>query len=87
MSQFKTIHHSANRFALENEDGQEVGYLDFHVDEQHYYLDYVYVNPLFRGQSVGQKIVQVAIDNAQKNALKPVPICGYARTVMLRMTR
>lgn len=48
------IERSATRFAIQNAEGQELGYLDFHVDDVYYYLDYVYVNPAFRGQSVGK---------------------------------
>ncbi len=85
MNHYTTIDHSSTRFALENEHGQEMGYLDYHVDSVHYFLDYVYVNPAFRGQSVGQHIVRAALDFAQSQHLKAVPICGYARTVMQRM--
>lgn len=87
MSDFKLVNHSANRFSLENADGQEVGYLNYHVDAQNYYLDYVYVSPNFRGQSVGQHIVKAAMDASSAQSLKPVPICGYAKTVMQRMSR
>ena len=80
-----TIDRTPTRFALEDERGQEMGYLDYHIDSQHYFLDYVYVNPAFRGQSVGQHIVRAALDFAQNQGLKAVPICGYARTVMQRM--
>lgn len=79
------IDRSPTRFALENEQGQEMGYLNYHVDDAHYFLDYVYVDPTFRGQSIGQQIVRVALDRAQLDHLKAVPICGYARTVMQRM--
>lgn len=85
MNHHTTIDRSPNRFALENEHGQEMGYLDYHVDSVHYFLDYVYVNPAFRGQSVGQNIVRAALGFAQSQHLKAVPICGYAQTVMQRM--
>ena len=79
------IERSATRFAIQNADGQELGYLDFHVDDVYYYLDYVYVNPAFRGQSVGQDIVKAAIAAAEQRNLKPMPICGYAKVVMKRI--
>ena len=85
MEHHATIDRSSTRFALENEQGQEMGYLNYHVDDAYYFLDYVYVNPLFRGQSIGQQIVRVALERAQSEHLKAVPICGYARTVMQRM--
>lgn len=68
-------------------DADKVGYLNFSKDEGHFYLDYVYVSPAWRGHGVGQQIVARGLEMAAAAGLKPVGICGYAHAVMQYMNR
>ena len=83
MAEYKVVPVHDRRIDL-HKDGEKVGYLDFHEGIGSFYLDYVYVEPEFRGQEIGVEIVRAGIRLAREKNLAPKPICGYAGTIMKR---
>ena len=44
-------------------------------------IDHTEVNPIYRGQDVGKKLVLAAVDYARKKNAKIVPLCPFAKSV------
>ena len=44
-------------------------------------IDHTEVNPEFKGQQVGNKLVMAAVDFARKQGLKIIPLCPFAKSV------
>lgn len=44
-------------------------------------IDHTEVNPDFRGQDVGKKLVQASVDFARERHLKIIPLCPFAKRV------
>lgn len=66
-------------------DGERLGSLDFTRPEPGTLrIEYVEVAPELRGSGLGRELVQAAVDWARDSDMKIVPICGYARAVIMR---
>lgn len=83
MAEYTTVPVNDRRIDIKK-DGEHVGHLDFHEGVGSLYLDYVYVEPQFRGQEIGVEVVKAGLRLAQEKNLAPKPICGYAGIVMKR---
>ncbi|MDO5510200.1 MAG: GNAT family N-acetyltransferase [Weeksellaceae bacterium] len=83
MADYKIHHVTDKQFEL-HKDGENVGFLNHHSTEEKFYLDYVYVEPKHRGKEIGVKLVEAGLEMAEEKNLKPIPICGYAGSVMRR---
>lgn len=44
-------------------------------------IDHTEVNPAFKGQSIGNKMVMEAVAFARENNLKIIPLCPFAKSV------
>ena len=44
-------------------------------------IDHTEVNPEFKGQGVGYKMVHAAVDYARENKIKIIPLCPFAKSV------
>jgi uncharacterized protein len=66
-----------NRFAF-SEDGQEAE-LVYRVNGNRLVLIHTGVPEFFRGQGIGARLVQAAVDRASKSGETVVPLCPYAR--------
>lgn len=44
-------------------------------------IDHTEVNPDFKGQSVGKKMVLEAVQYARKNNFKIIPTCSFAKSI------
>lgn len=44
-------------------------------------IDHTEVNPEFKGQGVGEKLVMSAVEFARENNLKILPLCPFAASV------
>lgn len=44
-------------------------------------IDHTAVNPDFKGQSVGKKMVLEAVQYARENNLKIIPTCSFAKSL------
>jgi len=66
-------------------DGERLGSLDYTLpDAGVMRIEYVEVAPALRGSGMGHQLVQAAVDWARDSDRKIVPICGYARAVIMR---
>jgi predicted GNAT family acetyltransferase len=44
-------------------------------------IDHTAVSPDYRGQGIGNKLVEKAVDYARKNNITILPLCSFARSV------
>ena len=44
-------------------------------------IDHTEVDPSLKGQGVGQKLVQAAVEKARKEHFKIMPLCPFAKSV------
>ncbi len=80
---YEVKHISDQKLEL-HQNGENMGYLDYHTDSTYFYLDYVYVEPKYRNNQVGIEVVREGVKLALEKGLIPKPICGYAAAVMKR---
>ncbi|MBZ9629590.1 N-acetyltransferase [Salegentibacter sp. LM13S] len=45
-------------------------------------IDHTEVDPDFKGEGVGKKMVKAAVDFAKENKLKVIPLCPFAKKVI-----
>lgn len=69
---------------LLRKQGEEIGRLDFFRENGRMRIDYVGVDPQYRGQGLAKQLVDAAVVWAREENWKIVPICPYARAVLLR---
>lgn len=65
-------------------DGERIGRLDFVNADGRMRIDYVGVDPQYRGKGLAQQLVEAAVSLAREEGWKIVPVCPYARAVLLR---
>ena len=66
-------------------DGERHGFLEFTRPEVGLMrIEYVEVSPELRGTGLGRRLVEKAVDFAKDAELRVVPICSYARAVIIR---
>lgn len=66
-------------------DGERFGSLEFTRPEVGVLrIEYVEVAPELRGSGLGRQLVSAAVDWAKDSQMKIVPICSYARAVIMR---
>jgi uncharacterized protein len=75
---------SSGRFELLS-DGRAQGYLDYSLsDEATVCIDYVEVAPALRGQQMGNRLVDAAVEWARSNSHQVIARCSFARAVLHR---
>lgn len=52
--------------------------------EDKFIIDHTEVNPEFKGQGVGEKLVMSAVSFARENNLKIMPLCPFAASVFAK---
>ncbi|PKD21533.1 GNAT family acetyltransferase [Salegentibacter salinarum] len=45
-------------------------------------IDHTEVDPDFKGEGVGKKMVKAAVDFAKENKLKVIPLCPFAKKII-----
>lgn len=66
-------------------DGERLGFLEFTRPEVGVMrIEYVEVSPELRGKGLGRQLVAKAVEFAKDTQLRVVPICSYARAVIVR---
>lgn len=69
---------------LLRKQGEDIGRLDFFRESGRMRIDYVGVDPQYRGQGLAKQLVDAAVAWAREENWKIVPVCPYARAVLLR---
>jgi predicted GNAT family acetyltransferase len=64
------------------------GYLEYSLpDAGTMVIHFVEVDPALRGQGMGERLVDAAVDWARVNGRRIVPRCSYARAVLTRTAK
>ncbi|WP_125714464.1 GNAT family N-acetyltransferase [Companilactobacillus kedongensis] len=73
------IKSETNRFYIEENDilVGEVGITK--IDDSIISIDHTFVNEDYRGQGLAKKLLDAALEYAELNDLKIVPVCSYAK--------
>ncbi len=77
-----TYEPDANRIVATKHDGEEVGKLEYTVNEKYWNANHTWVNPDYRGYSIARKLVDTLADTARAEGVKILPTCSYAKHVM-----
>lgn len=71
-----------DQFYLEN-DGKKTALIAYHRGaDNKIIIDHTEVDASFKGQGVGQKLVQQVVALARKEQVKILPMCPFAKAVM-----
>lgn len=78
--------HQFNReskgFFKATEDDKEAGRMTYSwANNDRIIIDHTEVNPEFRGRSVGNLMVQAAVEFAREKGIKIIPLCPFAKSV------
>lgn len=66
-----------------DEDGEWVAELTYvRTGEKTIVIDHTEVDPKFRGEHIGEDLVEAAVAFARENGLKIRPLCPYTRKVI-----
>lgn len=72
-------------FYVESE-GQQVAMMTYsHAGPKNIIIDHTEVSDKLKGQGVGYKLVEAAVDYMRKNGLKAIPLCPFANAVFKKM--
>ncbi|MBF8149984.1 N-acetyltransferase [Winogradskyella sp. F6397] len=75
---------SENKFYLLDGD-KEIGEMTYvYTEDQTIDLNHTEIDSAYRGQSLGQKLINAAIDFLIKNNLKATASCPYAKKMLER---
>lgn len=75
--------HEDGRFTLQ-QDGAAIGTLKYALADGRMRIDHVGVAPAYRGQGLARELVAAAARFAHEAGMQIVPVCPYARAVLLR---
>lgn len=63
-------------------DGNKMGLMTYsHAGEDKIIIDHTEVDPSLKGQGVGYKLVEAAVNYARERNLKIMPLCPFAKAV------
>lgn len=63
-------------------DGVEAGKITFVKSSAEFIIaDHTEVNDAFRGQKIGNKIVEQMVEHARENKIKILPLCPFVKSV------
>lgn len=69
-----------NRIYVENENNQTIAEVTFYeIEKGKYNIDHTFVDNTFRGQGIGSKLVQEAVNAINKKGAKIEATCPFAR--------
>ena len=68
-----------NRFALYNDENQEIGEMTWSdAGESMMIIDHTFVDPTYRGQKLAEKLVLAGVEKREKS-IKIIPLCPFAK--------
>lgn len=70
------LEHRISFFEENNED--EIGYVDFEIKEDSMILTHTFVNDAFRGQGIAGKLMEESLIYAKEHGYTILPQCSYA---------
>ena len=79
-----TINEETNRFAL-LDNGREIGEMTWYIDNaDRIVYNHTYVNPAYRGQRLGERLVSAGVEKARQENRKIIPACSYVQALFER---
>lgn len=67
-----------------DDNGSEIGELLYtQINDKVFSIDHTFVDPEYRGQGLGDDLVEAAIAYARQNDEKIVPICPFSKKYMM----
>lgn len=79
----ETIHEKKNKFYIGANEDEPVGLLTYHLETERMIIEHVYVARELRGQGLGAKLVNKAVEYARKNHIKINSLCSYAESILI----
>ncbi|MCH7409966.1 N-acetyltransferase [Belliella sp. DSM 111904] len=80
--EIEQINHESKGYFKAIDDGKEAGRMTYSwAGEQRIIIDHTEVNPEFKGQSVGKKMLMTAVEFAREKNIKILPLCPFAKSV------
>lgn len=76
------IHHNSEKERFELQVDGHLGVLNYQQKDNLFQIDYVSVPAEIGGRGIGSDLVRASLEYAQKEGLRPVPICGFARAYL-----
>ncbi|HKL58023.1 MAG TPA: GNAT family N-acetyltransferase [Sphaerochaeta sp.] len=74
-----------NGFYIGEDHNNPLAEITYHLrDERTLVIDHTYVSDTLRGQGVGSLLVRKVAELARKEKRKIVPLCSYAKRVMIQ---
>ena len=69
----------SDRIYLNDENGKMIAEVTFPIRDGIANIDHTFVDDSLRGQGVAGKLLELAIESIEKQNLKVVPMCSYAK--------
>lgn len=67
------------------QDGKAIGKLTYNFSGgTKLVIDHTEVSPNHKGEGLGKELVKAAVEFARKNNYKLLPVCPYAKAILLR---
>jgi uncharacterized protein len=71
-------------FVLQH-DGKRVGRMNYARQDQRIEILHTEVDPAMRGQHLGRRLVEAAVDWARVEGMQIVPLCAYAKAIFAKV--
>ncbi|MGX7030345.1 GNAT family N-acetyltransferase [Vagococcus zengguangii] len=69
-----------NGFIMTDETGQKMGEITFSIaGDTRLIIDHTFVDPAFRGQKIGDQLVNQVVLKARAEGKKIIPLCPFAK--------
>ena len=78
------VTHNAEKYRFEAWIDNQLSKLDYLLDEDTIVMTHVGVYPEHRGQGVAGKLVEIALNYAEENSLRVIPMCPYVAAYIRR---
>ena len=78
----KVTHYPNEKSFKAEEAGIEMGKISYSESEKIIIIDSTHVDPLYKGQKVGDQLVDAVVTLARETQKKIVPLCPFAKAYM-----
>ena len=73
-------------FAIAQIDGKKAGMMTYSIPQSDFIIvDHTEVEPEFKGQSVGKKMLYKIVDMVREKNLKILPLCPFAHAMLKKL--
>lgn len=73
-------HDTDNKRFLIQDNGNNAALMTYVISNPELYIiDHTFVENAYRGQGLGDKLIQAMVDYARENGIKILPLCPFAK--------